>query len=182
MTTTELKKTDQWKPDPAHSQIGFRVKHLVIATVSGTFREYDIDVKTEGNDFSTSEVRVTLQTSSVDTGNDQRDNHLKSDDFFNSEKFPEIVFESDRVEQVNEHHWKLHGKLTIRDITKPVELEVEYGGTITDPWGKTRAGFGVSGVINRKEYNLKWNQLTEAGNVVVSNEVWIDCDVQIVKQ
>lgn len=182
MSTTTIKQSVQWQADPAHSQIGFRVKHLVIATVSGVFKNYEVNVKTDGEDFTTSTVRIEIDAASVDTGNDQRDNHLRSDDFFNAESFPKFVFESERVEKINDHHFKLFGHLTIRDITKPIQLEVEYGGTIKDPWGKMRAGFGVRGTVNRKEFNLRWNQLTEAGSVVVSDEVWIDCDLQLVKQ
>src|SRR6266542_2402311 len=145
--TTATQTMTKWNVDASHSQIGFRVKHMVISTVSGLFSKFNVEVETEGDDFTTAHVKVTIDTGSADTGSEQRDGHLKSDDFFNSEKFPQMTFVSDRVEKRNDERFTLHGNLTIRDITKPITLDVEYGGTINDPWGMTRAGFAVSGKI-----------------------------------
>jgi polyisoprenoid-binding protein YceI len=181
-TATQNDTTTKWSVDASHSQIGFRVKHMVISTVSGLFKTFNVDVETQGDDFSTAKVNVTIDTATVDTGNDQRDGHLKSDDFFNAEQFPQIKFVSDRVEQVNSERWHLHGNLTIRDITKPITLDVEFGGVVKDPWGMTRAGFAVSGSINRRDYNLRWNAAIETGGMVVSDDVRINCEVEIVKQ
>lgn len=179
---TQTETTTKWSVDASHSQIGFRVKHMVISTVSGLFKTFNVDVETEGDDFTTAKVNVTIDTATVDTGNDQRDGHLKSDDFFNSEKYPQMKFVSDRVEKVNDQRWHLHGDLTIRDVTKPIQLDVEFGGIVKDPWGMTRAGFAVAGSINRRDYDLKWSAMTEAGGLVVSDDVRINCEVEIVKQ
>ena len=179
---TQTAPTTKWNVDPTHSQIGFRVKHMVISTVSGLFKNFTVEVETDGDDFSTAKVNVTIETASVDTGSDQRDGHLKSDDFFNAEQFPQITFVSDSVKKVNDQLYQLHGELTVRDITRPITLDVEYGGVIKDPYGLTRAGFAVAGSINRRDYNLRWSALTEAGGMVVSDDVRINCEVQITKQ
>jgi polyisoprenoid-binding protein YceI len=171
-----------WKVDPAHSEIQFKVKHLMITTVTGYFRKYDILVETETEDFNTaSGIEFSADINSIDTNNEQRDTHLKSDDFFNVQAYPELKFVGKKYESSGDHA-KLHGDLTIRDITKPITLEVEFGGTVVDPWGQTKAGFTVKGKISRKEFNLRWNAVTEAGQVVVSDDIRIECDVQLVKQ
>jgi len=181
-TATQNQTTTRWGVDASHSQIGFRVKHMVISTVSGMFKNFTVDVETQGDDFTTAKVNVTVDTASVDTGSDQRDGHLKGDDFFHAGEFPQMKFVSDRVEKVNDERWHLHGNLTIRDITKPVTLDVEFGGVVKDPWGMTRAGFAVSGKISRTDYGLKWNAALETGGMVVADDVRINCEVEIVKQ
>lgn len=171
-----------WKADPAHSEIEFKVKHLMITTVTGYFRKFEVDVESETDDFnSTTSIKVTADTSSIDTNNAQRDTHLRSDDFFNAEKYGQIVFTATRYESINKTATLL-GNLTIRGITKPISLDVEFAGIITDPYGQTKAGFAVTGRISRKEYDLKWNAVTEAGSVVVSDEVKINASIQLVKQ
>lgn len=170
-----------WKIDPAHSEIQFRVKHLVISTVTGNFKKFDATVETEGNSLEGAEIYFEAETSSVDTNNDQRNEHLRSDDFFNAEKFPKLTFKSTSFEKTGDDRYQLTGDLTIRDITKSIILEVVHGGTIQDPWGQTRAGFDVSGKINRKEFNLKWNAVTEAGTIVVADDVKLAMNVQFVQ-
>lgn len=171
-----------WKIDPAHSEIKFKVKHLMITTVTGYFRKFDCEVITESEDFNTTtSVRFTADINSIDTNNEQRDTHLKSDDFFNAEKYNQVIFTETRYEAIREEA-TLHGNLTIRGVTKPVILDVEYGGTVVDPYGQTKAGFTVKGKISRKEFGLMWNAVTEAGSVVVSDEVKIDAEVQLIRQ
>ena len=172
----------KWVVDPAHSEIQFKVKHLMITTVTGYFREYNMEVETDEDDFTkASSIIFTAKTSSIDTNNSQRDTHLKSDDFFNAEKFDKVKFVGKSFAKAGENY-ELQGDLTIRDITKPLTLEVEYGGIVTDPYGQTKAGFTVDGKIKRKEFNLTWDAVTEAGQVVVSNDIRIHCEVQLIKQ
>jgi polyisoprenoid-binding protein YceI len=171
-----------WKADPAHTEIQFKVKHLMITTVTGYFKKFDAEVITETEDFnSTTSIRFTADINSIDTNNAQRDTHLKSDDFFKAEKFSQIVFTGTRYEALN-NVATLRGNLTIRGITKPITLDVEFGGSVVDPYGQKKAGFTVNGRISRKEYDLKWNAVTEAGSVVVSDEVKIHAEVQLIKQ
>jgi polyisoprenoid-binding protein YceI len=171
-----------WKIDPAHSEVQFKVKHLMITTVTGYFKTFDLVVETETDDFNTAKrIEFTADIDSIDTNNQQRDTHLKSNDFFNAEQHPKLTFIG-RSYEGNGSDEKLHGDLTIRDVTKPITLNVEFGGTVIDPWGQTKAGFTVQGKIKRKEFNLTWDAVTEAGQVVVSDEIRIHCEIQLVKQ
>jgi polyisoprenoid-binding protein YceI len=170
-----------WKIDPAHSEIQFKVKHLMITTVTGYFRKFDCEVISETEDFnSTTSIKFTADINSIETNNEQRDTHLKSEDFFNAEKFDQVMFIGTRYDALNDSA-TLYGNLTIRGITKPVKLDVDFGGIVVDPYGQKKAGFTVNGRISRKEFELKWNAVTEAGSVVVSDEVKIHADVQLVK-
>jgi polyisoprenoid-binding protein YceI len=173
-------KKEVWALDPAHTKIQFSARHLIISEVTGHFNKFDVNV-TAGKDFLDSEAEVTIDVNSIDTGIGDRDNHLKSADFFEAEKFPQIKFKSTKVEKVDDEEFKLFGDFTIRDITKPIELKVIYGGTITDPWGKTRAGFKVLGSIDRFDYDLKWNALIETGGAVVGKKINLVIDVELVK-
>lgn len=173
---------DTWKFDAAHSNIKFNVEHLVISEVSGQFKTFDGEIKSGGEDFSGSEISFTIDVNSIDTENEKRDGHLKSDDFFSAEKFPSITFVGKTLEKVDGKKYKLIGDLTIRDVTKTVELDVKYGGTIKDPWGNTKAGFKIIGSINRFDYGLKWNNAMEAGGLVVGENVEIICNVELQKQ
>jgi polyisoprenoid-binding protein YceI len=171
-----------WKVDPAHSEIQFKVKHLMITTVTGYFKKYDLTVETENDDFNTTRrIEFTADIDSIDTNNAQRDTHLKSDDFFNAQEHPQLRFVSKKYENSGDEI-KLHGDLTIRDITKPITLDVDFGGIVVDPYGQTKAGFTVDGKVKRKEFNLKWNAVTEAGQVVVSDEIRVHCEIQLIKQ
>ncbi|WP_370087160.1 YceI family protein [Ekhidna sp.] len=171
-----LTKT-QWKIDPTHSEVQFKVKHLVISTVTGTFKSFEGHLETEQEDFDNAEVSFSLDVNSIDTNVKDRDNHLKSDDFFSVENYPNITFEG-RL-QKNGNDYKLVGPLTIKDVSKELELDVEYGGTMEDGYGNTKAGFEIKGKINRKDFGLTWNMVTEAGGVVVGDEVKLDLNIQL---
>jgi len=178
MTMTSTK----WQIDRAHSEVQFKAKHLMITTVTGYFRKFNLEVETGDEDFTkASKIIFTADINSIDTDNVKRDTHLKSDDFFNSEKFPELKFVGKRFEKHGDHY-DLHGDLTIRDITKPLTVKVEYSGSVTDGYGRTRAGFIVDGELSRKEFGLRWNVLTEAGQVVVSDEIKLHCQIELIKQ
>ena len=177
----ETQTLTQWNLDTMHSELQFKVKHLVISTVTGSFKNFNVEVATEGDDFTTAQIKLTADVSTIDTGNEQRDGHLKSDDFFNAEKFPALTFESTGFKKVDEESFILSGNLTIRDITKPVDLNVVLGGIAVDPYGNTKAGFEVEGKVNRKEFDLKWNGVTEAGSVVVGDVVKILGNIQVAK-
>jgi polyisoprenoid-binding protein YceI len=173
----------KWTIDPAHSEVEFKVKHLMITNVKGNFEKYDADIETEDNDFMSAKVFFTADIASVTTGNADRDAHIKSDDFFNANEYPQLKFVATGYEDVDhDGSYELYGDLTIRDVTQKVKLDVEYGGPIRDQWGNTRAGFNINGKISRKSYGLKWDVLTEAGGIVVSDEVCLHCNIQVVKQ
>lgn len=171
-----------WNFDKAHSQVKFEVTHLVISKVQGKFDNFDGVVKTNSDDFSDAVVEFTVQTQSINTANERRDNHLKSDDFFNAEKFPQMKFKSKSMKKVDDNNFKLIGDLTIRDVTKEVELDVRKGGIMTDNSGNVKAGFRIKGTINRFDFNLKWNALLEVGGAVVGPNVDIICDIQLAKE
>ena len=171
-----------WKIDPAHSEIQFKVKHLMITTVTGYFRKFDLIVETEGEDFTQAKkVEFTAEASSIDTNSEQRDTHLRSADFFDVEKFGQIRFSGKTLERVGEDY-KLTGELTIRGISKTISVNVHYAGIVVDPYGQTKAGFEVEGKISRKEFGLVWNAMTEAGQIVVGDEIRIQCEIQLIRQ
>lgn len=175
-------KKQSWKIDHMHSEVLFKVKHLMLTTVTGYFRNIDLEVDSDSDDFRTaSKIVFTADVNSIDTNNEQRDGHLKSADFFNADEYNEIRFVGNKLEGKGED-LKLTGDLTIRGITRPVTLNVEFGGIAVDPYGHTKAGFTVNGKISRKEFGLAWNALTEAGGVVVGDEVKIHAEVQLIKQ
>jgi polyisoprenoid-binding protein YceI len=171
-----------YKIDAAHSEITFKVKHLMITNVTGSFTKFDATMESEAADFSDAKISFEADTNSISTNNEQRDGHLKSDDFFAAEKFPKLSFTSKSFTKTTDNQYLLTGDLTIRDVTKTVELGVEYGGTVTDPYGQVKAGFEIGGKINRKDFGLTWGAVTEAGGVVVSDEVKLHLNVQMVKQ
>lgn len=174
--------TQKWIIDPSHSEVFFKVKHLMITTVTGYFREFYLEVETEDDDFNTSKrIEFTAEIDSIDTNNEQRDEHLKSADFFNSAENKQLKFTGNSY-QGNGDEAKLAGDLTIGNVTRPITLDVEFGGIIVDGYGQTKAGFTINGKISRKEFGLTWNSVTEAGSVVVSDEVRIIAEVQVVKQ
>ena len=182
METTVLTKT-KWGIDPAHSEVAFKVKHLMITNVKGVFREYSANIITAGNNFMTAEIDFTMNPASVDTGDEKRDGHIRSAEFFDVENYKQIIFKSTGCKKKNDgEHYELHGDLTIKGITKNIKLDVEFLGTMTDPWGNEKAGFSVNGKINRKDWGLNWNAALEAGGVLVSEEVKIACEVQLAKQ
>src|SRR6476469_2204550 len=171
-----------WKIDPAHSEIQFKVKHLMITTVTGYFKQFDLTVETETDDFNTAKkIEFVADVNSIDTNNAQRDAHLKSADFFDADNHGQLRFSGKRFE-ANGDEAKLTGDLTIRGTTKPITLNVELGGVAVDPWGQTKAGFTITGKISRKEFGLTWSAVTEAGHVVVSDDIRIHGEVQLIKQ
>jgi polyisoprenoid-binding protein YceI len=167
----------KWAIDPAHTEVQFKVKHLVITTVTGSFKEFDGEVITENEDFDGAKVKFSIDVNSIDTRSTDRDNHLKSDDFFAAEKYPEMKF--DGVLNKNGGDYKLVGDLSIRETTRKVELDVDYNGTVKDPWGNNKAGFEIAGKLNRKDFGLTWNTITEAGSMLVGEEVKLAISVQL---
>jgi polyisoprenoid-binding protein YceI len=169
-----------WNLDTAHSEIQFKVKHMMIATVTGAFKNFTASVSSNGDDFDQATVAFSAEIASIDTGNEQRDAHLRSADFFDAEQFPNLVF-SDGIIQKKGDDYVLKGTLTIKDIAHPVSLDVEFGGIGTDPWGNTKAGFTLSGKINRKYWGLNWNAALETGGVLVSEDVRLQGEIQLAK-
>lgn len=169
----------KWTIDPTHSEVQFKVKHLVISTVTGSFKKYEGSLETTSDDFDKANVSFSLDVASIETGVADRDGHLKSDDFFNAEKYPNLTFAG--VLNKRGDDFELTGDLTIRDTTKQVVLSVEHGGVMVDPYGQTKAGFEINGKINRKEFGLTWSAVTEAGGVVVSDDVKLHLNIQLVK-
>src|SRR6478752_1383093 len=175
--------TKNWVIDPTHSEIHFKIKHLMITNVTGSFDIFNASVKTSDEDFTKAKISFTADVNSILTGNEQRDGHLKSADFFDAEKFPQIKFEATKTESIdNDGSFDLYGDLTIRDVTKNVKLAVEFGGVVKDPYGNTKAGFTINGKINRKDFGLTWNAATEAGGVVLSEDVRIIAEIQLLEQ
>ena len=173
--------TTKWALDPTHSELQFKVKHLMITTVTGNIKSFSAELSSEGDDFTNADISFSGEISSIDTGNGDRDAHLKSGDFFDAEKFPAITFKSTSVEK-DGSDYIAKGDLTIKDVTKAVKLNAEFGGIATDPWGNTKAGFTLSAKINRTEFGLTWNAALETGGVMVSEEVKILGELQFVKQ
>lgn len=172
--------TTTWGIDPTHTEVQFKVKHLVIATVTGFFKKFSGSVESTSDDFDGAKVTFSLDVNSIDTNQADRDAHLKSPDFFAAEEFPTINF-TGILKKASGSDYKLAGDLTMRGITKTVELAVEFGGTMVDPWGNTKAGFEINGKVNRKDFGLNWNALTEAGGMVVSEDVKLHLNVELAK-
>lgn len=170
----------KWVLDPTHSELTFKVKHLMISNVKGEFKTFSASIDQE--DFSKATVAVTVDSASVYTNNEDRDKHLKSGDFFDVEAHPEMTFESTSFEKESDDEYVLKGKLTIKGVSKEIKLDVEFGGVNKDPWGNQKAGFSFSGKINRKDWGLNWNAALETGGVLVSDEVRIFGEVQFTKQ
>jgi polyisoprenoid-binding protein YceI len=171
-----------WTIDPSHSQIQFAVRHMMISNVRGRFEDFTGTVDFDENDLSTLAVDVSIDTASINTRDEKRDEHLRSADFFNTAEFPTMAFRSTSVEKVSDNTLKLHGDLTIAGVTRPVTLDVEYSGTAVSPWGTTSAGFSAQTKINRKEWGLVWNGTLEAGGVLVGEDIKIELDLELVKE
>jgi polyisoprenoid-binding protein YceI len=170
-----------WTIEPSHSEVNFKVRHMMISNVSGQFTSFEGSAQTDGDDVSTAKTTFSIEVNSITTNNEQRDGHLKSPDFFDAENHPKLTFESTSMEKTGDQDYKLHGNLTMRGVSKPVTFNAEYGGIILDPWGNTRIGFTVTGKVNRKDYGLNWSAVTEAGGIVVSDEVKFEAHVEFVK-
>jgi len=171
-----------WGIDKAHSKIQSDIDHMVISEVSGQFQDYKGSITATKEDFSDVQINLTIQAKSIDTDNEKRDKHLASADFFDAEKYPTITFKSNKLEKVSDNKYKLTGDFTMHGVTKKISLDVKYGGTLKDPWGNTRAGFKVTGTINRTEYGLTYNSVLEAGGVMIGEEVRINCNIELVQQ
>ncbi|MFD3001483.1 YceI family protein [Pontibacter toksunensis] len=173
----------KWAVDPTHSEVQFKVKHLMITTVTGYFQNFNVEAETEDEQFSNpANVVFTADVNSISTNNEQRDTHLRSADFFDAAEHEEIRFEGTNYENAGGDDYKLHGNLTIKGNTKPVTVNVEFGGIVVDPYGQTKAGFTLTGKISRKAFGLTWDAVTEAGSVVVSDEIKLQAEIQLVKQ
>lgn len=164
-----------WKLDPTHSEITFKVKHMMISNIKGEFRKFDAEIQSEDDTFLNAKVTATVAVDSIDTNNSDRDQHLKSADFFDVENYPSISFTSKSLNNL------VDGTISIHGISQPIQLEVEFGGINQDPWGNTRAGFSFSGKINRKDFNLNWNAALETGGVLVGEVVTIAGELQFIK-
>jgi polyisoprenoid-binding protein YceI len=173
--------TTKWALEPSHSEITFKVRHMMISNVSGQFKKFESTVETEGDDLTTADVTFSADIDSISTNNEQRDGHLKSPDFFDAATYTQLVFESTSMEKTGDDTYTLHGNLTMRGVTNTIALDVEFGGIIKDPFGYTRAGFTVTGKVNRKDYGLNWSALTEAGGLVVSDDVKFEAHMEYVK-
>jgi polyisoprenoid-binding protein YceI len=172
----------KWTIDPAHTELGFKVKHMMISNVSGKFTGFGGEIETDGDNFETAKANFTVNTSTIDTGSADRDTHLKSPDFFDAEKFDKISFRSTGMKKESDGDYILNGDLTIKDVTKPVKLKAEHTGLAKDPWGNMKAGFSINGTINRKDFGLTWNAVLESGGVLVSDDVKMNIELQLIKQ
>jgi polyisoprenoid-binding protein YceI len=179
MTTATLAST-KWGIDTTHTEVQFKVKHLVISTVTGSFKKFSGSVVSEDEDFDGAEVNFSLDVDSIDTNQADRDTHLKSADFFAAAEYPTVDFQGN-LKKKSGNHFDLEGSLTLRGTKKTVVLDVEFGGIMVDPWGNTKAGFEISGKINRRDFGLNWNAVTEAGGIVVSEEVKLHINAELAK-
>lgn len=170
-----------YKLDPTHSEVTFKVKHMMITNVTGIFENFDVAMQSSTQDFTDATISFEASVDSINTKNEQRDSHLKSDDFFSAATFPKISFTSTEMKKLSEDTYQLTGTISIKDVTRPITFAVEYGGTMTDPYGNIKSGFTLNGKLSRKEFGLNWNAFTEAGGVVVGDEIKLMADIQMVK-
>jgi len=170
-----------WAIDPTHSEIGFKVKHMMFTNVSGKFNAFTATIENDADHFESSKISFSADVNSVDTNNGDRDNHLRSADFFDVEKFSTLSFVSTSVKKINEGTFQINGDLTIKDVTAPVTLNAEYSGLMKDPWGNTKIGLSVDGKINRKDFGLTWNAALETGGVLVGEEIKLSSELQFAK-
>jgi polyisoprenoid-binding protein YceI len=180
----------KWNLDPTHSEIHFKVKHLMVSWVTGSFKQFNATVETEGDDLTTAKVHFTADINSISTNNEQRDAHLRTGDFFDAENHPQLIFESNKLEKIparagtdgDDENYKLYGTLTMRGTSKKIVLNVEYGGNTQDPWGNTRIGFSISGKINRKDFGVSFSMVSETGGILLGEDVTINANAEFVKQ
>lgn len=174
--------TTKWAIDPVHSEIQFKVKHLMISSVTGQFNKFSGTVETEGDDFTTAKVHFTADINSISTNNPQRDAHLQNGDFFDAENHPQLIFEGDKLEKTGDENYKVHGILTMRGTSKKIILDAEFGGITQDPWGNTCVGISLSGKINRIDFGVSFGAVSETGGALLGEEVKISANAQFVKQ
>ena len=186
MTTTTMTApeitTTKWALDPAHSELGFKVKHLMISTVTGLFTDFTVQTETTADDFSDAVINAEVSVASINTKNSMRDDHLRTADFFEAEVYPKIVFTSTKMEKLDDGSFSLVGDLTIRNVSKPITLSVEYNGIAKDPWGNIKAGFAFEGKISRNDFGINYNAALEAGGVLLSDDIKLFGEIQLVKQ
>lgn len=178
METAAATKTT-WAIDPSHSEVHFKIKHLMISTVTGTIGSFEGTAETIDNDFGNAQISFSADSNSISTGDANRDGHLNSADFFESEAHPKITFTSTKMEKNGEGTYTMHGDLNIKGISKNIALNVEFAGIATDPWGNKKAGFTITGLVNRKDWGLNWNAALEAGGFLLADDVKILCEVQL---
>jgi polyisoprenoid-binding protein YceI len=174
--------TTTWSIDPLHSEVLFKVKHLVISTVTGSFKTFSGTITSEDDSFENAKIQFNIDVKSIYTNQEQRDAHLRNADFFEADTYPEIKFQSTSFKKVDDENYKLTGDLTMKGVTKPVELNAEFGGSEKDQHGNTKYGFEVTGKINRKEFGMTYNALTEAGGLALGEDIKLIANVQVVKQ
>lgn len=177
----ETQTQNNWVIDVAHSEIQFKVRHMVISTVTGYFRKFEGGFQMSAEDFTTARIWFKADINSIDTNSEQRDGHLKSADFFDAESHPELSFQSTSVRSTGDNNYEVMGNMSLRGVSKEVALHVEYNGTLVDPWGMTRSGYHISGSINRKDFGLAWSAVTEAGGLVVSDDVKLYINAELTK-
>lgn len=175
-------QTTKWLLDPAHSELTFKIKHLMISNVSGAFKDFSAKVETEETDFSKANISLTVEMNSISTNNEQRDAHLRNSDFFEVEKFPQMKFTSTKIEQTDDESFNLYGNLTLKGVTKPVKLNMEFNGIMKDPQGQEKAGFLVSGKIKRSDWGINLNVALETGGMMLGEDVRIQSEVQFIRQ
>ncbi len=174
-------QSGKWGFDPSHSKVRFAVAHMVISDVEGQFNKYEGTVLSDKDDFSDAKVEFTIEVNSIDTDNEKRDEHLKSADFFDAAKYPKITFKSKSITKLGANLYKLTGILTMHGVTKDVTLEMKYGGTVKDPYENTKAGFKITGTINRTLWGLEYNSVIEAGGLMIGEEVDITCNIELIR-
>ncbi|MGZ4053264.1 MAG: YceI family protein [Bacteroidia bacterium] len=183
METAEATTTTKWSIDSSHSEISFRIKHLTIANVKGVFRDFKASINIEDGKFMTSDIDFSMNPASIDTNDEKRDAHLKGQEFFDVDKYKQITFKGTKYKKTgNDSSYELYGDLTIKGISKQVKLDVEFGGVKKDPWGKEKAGYQINGKIHRKDWGLTWNANLEEGGFLLSDEVKISCEIELIKQ
>jgi polyisoprenoid-binding protein YceI len=174
--------TIKWTLDAAHSEIQFKVKHLMISTVTGQFNKFEGSVESEGNNFSTAKAFVSIDVNSISTNNEQRDQHLRTNDFFDAENFPKLTFESVKIVPGDNENYKIHGALTMRGVSKDIAFEAEVSEVIKDPWGNERIGISANGKLNRKDFGVSFGMLTETGGIALGDEVKFLINTEFVRQ
>lgn len=181
METTTKNEVAVWTLDPAHSELTFKVKHLMISNVKGIFTDFKVEM--HGNGLSDlQQLDVEVATSSISTNNTDRDNHLRSADFFDADSFPKLTYRANDIQKETENEFTVNGSLSIKGVERPVRLHLTFGGAMKDPYGNEKIGFSVETKINRKDFGLNWNAVLETGGLMVSEEVKIEGDIQLVKQ
>jgi len=172
----------KWILDPTHSEVQFKVKHLLVSKVTGHFKQFNVTVETQGDDISTAKVHFTADVNSISTNNEQRDAHLRSGDFFDTDNHPQLIFDSSKMEKTGDDTYKLHGTLTMRGVSKPIALDVTGGGVMQDPWGNTRTGFEITGKVDRTEYGVSFGMTSDTGAILLGHDVAIQASAEFVKE